>query len=275
MNATRGPVRPPGAMEERCVGLLDLSGRRALVVGGGQGIGRASALALARAGAAVAVLDAEAERAERVAAEVEALGAVSRPLVADVTRDAEARAGVDRAREALGGLDCLINIVGQAAWGSLLELEEADWELDFARNLKHHWYVSRASVRAWRDAGEGGAICVVASVSGQFASASHGAYGAAKAGLLSLVRTGAQEWWPLGVRINAVVPGSVRTPRIEAQWRDGTIAPPTSDTLERMALPEDIAHAAVFLVSDLAPRITGQTLVVDGGTSTRFPYDLG
>ena len=114
-------------------------------------------------------------------------------------------------------------------------------------------------------------MVAVASVSGVFAAPRHGAYGAAKAGLLSLVRTMAQEWWPR-VRVNAVVPGAVRTPRIEGMWQSGTIPRPAAEVVDRMAEPEDIAGAAVFLSSALARRITGQAIVVDGGTSTRFPY---
>ena len=116
---------------------------------------------------------------------------------------------------------------------------------------------------------------VVASVSGLFSAPNHGAYGAAKAGLMAFVRTAADEWWPHAIRVNAVVPGSVRTPRIEELWRSGTVSEPDADVQGRMAQPEDIAHAALFLVSDLARRITGQTLVVDGGTSARFPYRMG
>jgi NAD(P)-dependent dehydrogenase (short-subunit alcohol dehydrogenase family) len=74
--------------------------------------------------------------------------------------------------------------------------------------------------------------------------------------------------------VNAVVPGSVRTPRIEAAWADGTIKRPNAETLSRMALPEDVANAALFLVSGLARRITGQALVVDGGTTTKFPFSF-
>jgi 3-oxoacyl-[acyl-carrier protein] reductase len=254
--------------------LLDLTGRAALVVGGGQGIGRATAHALARAGAAVAVLDAEAPRAEAVAAELGAHGVRSAALRADVTQPDDARRGVADAQRALGALDVVVNIVGSASWGSLLELDDATWERDFDVNLKHHWYVARSAARGWIDAKRGGALCVVGSVSGQFSAANHGAYGAAKAGLLAFVRTAAEEWWPHGIRVNAVVPGSVRTPRIEAAWADGTIPKPRPDTLARMALPDDVANAAVFLVSDLARLVTGQTLVVDGGTTTRFPFQL-
>ena len=112
------------------------------------------------------------------------------------------------------------------------------------------------------------------SVSGAFSSANHGAYGAAKTALLGLVRTAAEEWWPYGIRVNAVVPGAVRTPRIEAGWAEGTVPRPEADTLERMALPDDIAGPILFLVSDLARRVTGQSVIVDGGATTKFPYAL-
>jgi 3-oxoacyl-[acyl-carrier protein] reductase len=245
------------------------------VVGGGQGIGRASALLLARAGARVALVDEKAERARAVAEEARALGARAEPVIADVTSPDEAARALAEALRALRGLDAVVNIVGGASWAPLLEMDEATWERDFRVNLTQHWYVSRAAARAMIDAGSGGALAVVASVSGLFSSAGHAAYGAAKAGLLALVRSMAEEWWPHGIRVNAVVPGAVRTPRIEAAWADGTIPQPVPDTLARMALPDDVAGAALFLCSDLARRVTGQTLVVDGGATTRFPYLFG
>jgi 3-oxoacyl-[acyl-carrier protein] reductase len=253
---------------------MDLRERAALVVGGGQGIGRATALALARAGANVAVLDLERERADAVAAELGGLGVRASALAGDVTKAADAARAVAEAASALGPLDAVVDIVGSASWGSLLELDDGTWERDFDVNLKQHWYVARAAARAWIAAERPGAYCAVGSVSGLFSAARHGAYGAAKAGLLALVRTAAEEWAPHGIRVNAVVPGSVRTPRIEAAWAEGTIARPTPETLARMALPEDVANAALFLVSDLARRITGQALVVDGGTTTKFPFSF-
>jgi 2-deoxy-D-gluconate 3-dehydrogenase len=248
--------------------VLQLRGRSALVAGGGQGMGRASALLLARLGAKLTVLDEVAERAEAVAAEARALGADAAAVVADVTVAADA----ERAAEAAKGLDLLVNIVGGASWAPLLELDEATWARDQRVNLEHHWLLGRAAAKRMIAAGRPGAIVAVASVSGQFSAAGHGAYGAAKAGLLALVKTMAEEWWPHGIRVNAVVPGAVRTPRIEAAWESGAIRRPAADVVERMALPEDVAHAIAFLGSDLARRITGQTLVVDGGVSTRFPF---
>jgi 3-oxoacyl-[acyl-carrier protein] reductase len=244
------------------------------VVGAGQGIGRAAALLFARAGAAVALLDEVAERARAVAEEARALGARAEPLVADVTRPDEAARALAEASRALRGLDAVVNVVGAASWAPLLEMDEATWERDLRLNLTQHWFVSRAAAREMIDVGRGGALAVIASVSGLFSAAGHAAYGAAKAGLLALVRSMAEEWWPHGIRVNAVVPGAVRTPRIEAAWADGGIPKPVPDTLARMALPDDVAGAALFLCSDLARRVTGQTLVVDGGASTRFPYSL-
>jgi len=252
--------------------VLDMRGRTALVVGGGQGMGRATALLLARLGTRLVVLDEIAERAESVAAEARALGAAAEPLVADVTDARQADRAVDAAAGSSGRLDALVNIVGGASWAPLLEMDDATWERDFRVNLEHHWWVGRAAARRMIAAGRGGSIVAVASVSGFFSAAGHGAYGAAKAGLIALVKTMAEEWWPHGIRANAVVPGAVRTPRIEAAWASGAIRRPAADVVERMALPEDVAGAIAFLSSELARRITGQTLVIDGGVTTRFPF---
>lgn len=255
--------------------MLNLSNRNTLVVGGGQGIGRATALALARAGANVAILDADGPRAEKVADEISHIGGRSAAFCGDVIVAEEAARGVTQALENFNGLDIVVNIVGASSWDSLLSLKEEDWERDFAVNLKHHWYVARTAARAWIEAKQPGVLCVVGSVSGLFSAANHGAYGAAKAGLLSFVRTAAEEWWPHDIRVNAVVPGAVRTPRIEAAWAEGTIPRPDADTIERMALPEDVAGSILFLVSDLARRVTGQSIVIDGGSTTKFPFSAG
>src|SRR5262245_10499393 len=129
-----------------------MGGRAALVVGGGQGMGRAAALALARAGARVAVLDAEAGRAKAGAAELRALGAGPDRVVAGVTQAADATRGVADAEAALGPLDAVVNIVGSASWGTLLELDDATWERDFAVNLRQHWFVARSAARSWIEA---------------------------------------------------------------------------------------------------------------------------
>jgi NAD(P)-dependent dehydrogenase (short-subunit alcohol dehydrogenase family) len=254
--------------------VLELRDRKSLVVGGGQGIGRATALLLAEAGADVVVVDVDSDRAESVAEEVRKKGRRGIASVADVVDAEQAARAVRDAVESLGGLDLVANIVGQSSWGLLLSMDDETWDRDFAVNLKQQLYVARSAAQYWIDAGAGGALCVVASASGLFGAGQHGAYGAAKAGVLSFVKTAAEEWVSHGIRVNAVVPGAVRTPRIEASWADGRVPRPTDDLLDCMALPEDIAGAILYLLSDLAKKVTGQSIVVDGGWTTRFPYRL-
>ena len=258
--------------------VLGLAGRPALVVGGGSGIGRATALLLADAGADVVVADLDRSRADAVRDEASARGVKAFAVSGDVTVDAGAQEVVRAAVEAHGGrLEVVINIVGLAAWTTLLELDDATWQLDLSRNLTHHLYVGRAAARHMISQGDGGRIALVASVSGIYGAPNHGAYGAAKAGAMGLARTMAQEWGHHGIRVNAVAPDMIATPRVrgafEAQGTDVTAtARDEGVTLGRFGEPEEIAGALVFLVSDLSSFITGQTLIVDGGVRAAFPH---
>jgi len=254
---------------------LGLQGKGALVVGGGGGIGLASALLLARAGADVAVADVDHARAEAAAKEIESLGVRSASLSGDITDKAQAEAIVTGAADTLGTLDVLINMVGMAAWTTLLDVDDDTWQLDLSRNLTQHLYVGRAAARRMIDQGTGGRIAVVASVSGLYGAPNHGPYGAAKAGLMDLVRTMAVEWGQFGIRINAVAPDMIATPRMLAtRTREELDATAVADgaPLGRFGTPEEIAGPLVFLVSDLAGFMTGQTLVVDGGQRAVFPH---
>lgn len=257
--------------------VLGLENRRSLVLGGGFGIGRESALLLARAGAPVVVADLDLERANEVAAEVEALGVRSWALSGDVTNRTEAEAIVEQAADALGGLDVVINMIGFAAWGTLMELDDDTWDLDFARNLRHHVWVGRAAAQRMIDQGTGGAMAFVASVSGIYGAPRHAAYGAAKAGVMSLTRTMAQEWGRHGIRVNAVAPDMIATPRIRASYDSASAdihagARASNMPLGRMGEADEIAGPLVFLVSNLATFMSGQTLIVDGGTHAAFPH---
>jgi NAD(P)-dependent dehydrogenase (short-subunit alcohol dehydrogenase family) len=122
---------------------------------------------------------------------------------------------------------------------------------------------------------DGGSMVFVASVSGIFSAPRHAAYGAAKAGLMSWVRSLAVELGPKGIRVNAVAPGAVWTPRISKLLGDkGREQQSRNAPLGRVAEPKDIASAILFLSSDLAGYVTGQTLVVDGGVGVKFPYPM-
>jgi 3-oxoacyl-[acyl-carrier protein] reductase len=232
---------------------------------------------LARAGAAVAVADLDPTRAEAASAEVADLGVATCALSGDVTDRAQAERLVDDAAAFHGGLDAVINMIGFAAWGTLMELDDDTWELDLSRNLRHHIWTGRAAARHMIAQGTGGAIATVASVSGIYGAPRHAAYGAAKAGVMSLTRTMAQEWGRHGIRVNSVAPDMIATPRMRAQQAHfgqeaGERARDSIQPLGRMGEAEEIAGPLVFLVSDLASFVTGQTLVVDGGTRAAFPH---
>jgi 3-oxoacyl-[acyl-carrier protein] reductase len=260
--------------------VMGLQGKRALVVGGGFGMGRCAALLLGDLGAHVAVADMDLARARSVQAEVEQKDVRATALSGDVTRAAEAEAIVEQAAKFHGGLDVLINIVGMAHWSLLLDLESKDWDQQLSLNLVQHLHVARAAARLMKAQGGGGRIAMVASVSGIYGAVNHGAYGVAKAGLMSLARTMAQEWAPFGIRVNTVSPDVIATPRVKEMFAKRGVtdvdeyARTRGVPLERWGKPEEIAGPLVFLCSDLAGFITGQNLIVDGGNITRMPTTL-
>ena len=257
--------------------ILGLDGKRTLVLGGGYGIGYSSAELLARSGADVVVADLDPERSAAAATELATHGGRTLGLSGDVTDRGRAEGIVDDAAAFLGGLDVVINMIGFAAWGSLMDLDDDTWDLDLARNLRHHIWVGRRAAHHMIEQGTGGAIAVVSSVSGIYGAPMHAAYGAAKAGLMDLVRTMSQEWAPHGIRVNAVAPDMILTPRMAATYaeagHDGSAAARDSiQPMGRMGRPEEIAGPLVFLCSDLASFVTGQTIIADGGTHAAFPH---
>jgi NAD(P)-dependent dehydrogenase (short-subunit alcohol dehydrogenase family) len=239
----------------------DLSGRAALITGAASGIGRASALAFASAGASVALLDIDAGGLADTAAAVRAAGARAEVLVADV-RDLRAVTGaVGRAVEAFGRLDAALNNAGVP--GPYVPLDEYSEE-DFMRilqvDLAGVWRCMRAEIRYMRARGTG-AIVNTSSMLGAAAMPDNGAYVAAKHGVHGLTRAAAVELGGTGIRVNAIAPGVTRTGMTSAASDDLLRTVP----LGRIAEPEEIATAAVWLCSPEASYITGSVLVADGG----------
>lgn len=252
------------------VGRLRMDGRRFVVLGGGYGMGRQAAHQLASLGAGVYVADVEGARARHVAEEIG-------PAAAAGTGDASDRHAMIRlfaeAGGFLGGVDGVVDVIGVAEWGGVLELSDDTWARQQDVTLRHAFLALQLGGAAMA-AASGGTFVFVSSVSGLFSSANHAAYGVGKAGLLSLVKSAAEELGPLGIRVNAVVPGSVATPRVEAMRAAGLVAPwqDNPSPIGPPAETADVAAAIVFLSSDLSAQITGQGLVVDGGRSICTPF---
>jgi NAD(P)-dependent dehydrogenase (short-subunit alcohol dehydrogenase family) len=237
------------------------AGRRVLVTGGASGIGAATCRLFAAQGATVTVLDRNADGAHRVAAEVG-----GRAAVADV-RDADAvnRAVADAA-EAMGGLTDLVNNAGAGMAKPLIDYTDKEWALLIGVNLTGTFHGIRAAAPIMLAAG-GGSIVNNSSLTGIRPTRGEGPYSAAKAGVLNLTQTAAVELAPT-IRVNAVAPGMVHTALTDIvvandEWRT---AAESGTPLARVGTAEEVARVIAFLASDDASYITGQTVVVDGGS---------
>jgi 3-oxoacyl-[acyl-carrier protein] reductase len=190
-------------------------------------------------------------------------------IIADMTVPDQSKRAVDEAVEALGGLDVVVDIIGGARWSVFDEFSDDDWRWSIDNNISQAFYLYRAAAAHMIRQGTGGSLVALASVDGIGSAAFHVAYGVAKAGIISLTKTVAEELGRHGIRANAVAPGSVGSgneDQPDNQWGTDGGAPLTS--------PRDIATAVLCLSSGLAARITGQTIVVDGGATIKSPWAL-
>jgi NAD(P)-dependent dehydrogenase (short-subunit alcohol dehydrogenase family) len=241
----------------------DLNGRNALVTGSSRGIGLAVARALATAGARV-VLNSRDAGAVRAAAEQVGNGAVG--LAADLGSSAGAAGLVEAALETVGSLDILVNNAGMAMAAESTELSAADWQRTIDLDLSAVFYCAQVAGRHMLARGSG-AIVNLSSVQAFTPLARRVAYAASKAGVIGVTKALAVEWAPT-VRVNAVAPGYVATQMVAELVEAGRVnadAIAARTPMRRMAQPDEIAAAVVFLASDAAGYITGETLMVDGG----------
>lgn len=246
-------------------GPFDLSGRRALVTGGGGGIGRGLARALAGAGASVAVLG-RSQSADEAAAE---LGGIA--VRADLSDRADLRRGFEEAVEGLGGLDILVNSHGIGRAADALDHDLADWDEVIEVNLTATFELCQLAGRIMVEQGSG-KIVNIASVLSFQGGVRVSSYAASKGGVSQLTMALANEWAPHGVNVNAIAPGYVKTALNVRIWRDD---PERTEQISvripagRWGEPADIGGAAVFLSSAASDYVQGVTLPVDGGWLSR------
>jgi NAD(P)-dependent dehydrogenase (short-subunit alcohol dehydrogenase family) len=248
---------------------FDLAGKVAIVTGGSRGIGRAIALGFAEAGAAVIIAGRSAEQLEAVAEEIRQKGGSVLPRVTDLMVPDEIERLVRDGAEAFGRIDILVNNAARSFLRSLLDLREDGWDKIFNTNVKAVWLLSRAVARLMIEQ-QGGRIINITTVGAEKAEPGMAAYDSSKAALKMLTRCMAREWAPFGIQVNAVGPGMTRTSFSEPIWSNPEIAKHVTSLLPmgRLAEPEEIVPAVLFLASDGASYMTGHTIYVDGGALT-------
>jgi NAD(P)-dependent dehydrogenase (short-subunit alcohol dehydrogenase family) len=261
--------------------MFDLTGKTAVVTGGGRGIGRGITIALASVGANVVLAGRSREPLESAAAQAREFGVSAVPVVADITVRSDLERLVDRGHEPSGYIDCWVNNAGSARSqdvGPLLDLTEDQWDAVTDLNLKWTFFACQAAARSMSQgsSARGGTIINVSSRSGSQPNPMTGQYGAAKAGVENLTATMAVEWGHLGIRVNAVAPGLVVTPESMASGSMSSSSRRQRQVdavpLRRLGTVEDVAAACVFLASDEAGWITGETMQVTGGSRITVGY---
>lgn len=249
---------------------MRLAGKRAIVTGGAGGIGRATAAAFAAEGASVAVLDLDEAGAQAVAESIIASGGTAIALSVDVSDEAAVASAVAAVVAQFGGLDVVFNNAGIARRTTAVETALADWELSFAVNVRSIFLMCKYAIPHLEAAG-GGSIVNTGSGWGLKGGARALPDCASKGAVVNMTRALAIDHGPANIRVNSINPGDTDTGTLRSEaaqigWtEDAFLADAADRPLRRMARPEEIAAAVVFLASDEASFVTGSALVVDGG----------
>src|SRR5438093_74692 len=257
-----------------------LRGQRALVTGANSGIGEGVARALGAAGAAVVVnFVSKPDAAAKIADEIKANGMDALAIRADVSKEAEVEAMFAEMERAWGGIDILVNNAGLQRDAPVTTMTLEQWNTVLGVNLTGTFLCTRAAARAMIRQGvvagvskAAGKILCISSVHEVIPWAGHANYAASKGGMKLFMQTAAQELAPHRIRVNAIAPGAIQTPINRAAWEtpEALKSLLTLIPYGRIGVPDDIGHAAVWLVSDTADYVHGQSLFVDGGM-TLYP----
>ena len=244
---------------------MQLTGKTAIVTGGSRGIGRAAALTLAEAGADVAVIYAgNTAAAEETVRLIEEKGRKGLAIQCDVADEAAVTAMVKDVKKELGRIDILVNNAGITRDGLLTIMKEDDWQAVLDTNLTGAFHCTKAVTRLMMKQ-RSGSIINITSVVGETGNAGQANYAAAKAGLIGFTKSVAKELASRNIRCNAIAPGCIETDMTAVLGEDTVDAMIKTIPMGRVAQPEEVAKAVLFLASDDASYITGQTLNVDGG----------
>lgn len=243
-----------------------LVGKVALVTGGGSGIGKAAVLRFAAEGAAVALAGRREAELTAVANKIGNSGGRAIAIPTDVSDAAAVDTLVARVVADLGSLDIAFNNAGVlGALKPISELSIDEFDAVIETNLRGVWMLARAEIRAMLAAGRGGSIVNTSSFVAEAATAGTSIYAASKAGLDAMIRALALEVGPSGIRVNNVAPGVIRTPMSSGLDQDFSQALANHAALKRLGEPEDVADVVVWLCSEEARFVTGQTILADGG----------
>jgi len=252
---------------------FSLEGKVAIVTGGSKGIGRATALGLAEAGADVAVASRKLQDLEKAADEIRALGRRALPVSAHVGRLADIHELVEKVKATFGRIDILVNNAGtNPAYTTILDSQERLWDSIMNLNLKGPYFLIQEVARVMKEHG-GGSIINVSSVDGFRPHDQLGIYSISKAGLNMLTRSAALELAPYRIRVNGIAPGAVQTRILDAMFAHLSQEDAKKEKermaahypLRRIADPEDMVGAMVYLASDASSFTTGEVIAVDGG----------
>lgn len=247
---------------------IELGGRVVVVTGASRGIGEAIAKACARAGAKVALLARKQPDLDRVADAIRADGGTALPLSCHAARADQLEAAFDHIASELGAIDGLVNNAATNPYfGPFVDCPEPAFDKTFETNLKGYWHASRLLVKRLQSSGKSGAIVHMASIAGLRAAPMQGVYAMTKAAILSMTQTMAFELAGSGIRVNAIAPGFIDTRFASAVVQNPALNEQViaHTPMGRVGKPEEIAGAAVYLLSSAASYVTGHTMVIDGG----------